>query len=305
MRKFIKRFLLGLLALVLVAVIGLAGSIAVDSLSMGGRVAALTNVDIPNGTLAPIRAYVARPKTPGPHPAVIMVHEFWGVKQDINDKAEALAAEGYLVVAPDAFRGRTTALLPGAIYNVVATPAEQVDADMTVVFKWLELQPDVLPNRIAIMGFCFGGGTAINQAVSNPGIAATAVFYGRPVTEASRLKGLGPVMGAFGGADSSISVDSVRAFESGLNTAGVKNEIKIYDGQPHAFVTDMNAIRAGGAPGEAWAQLLRFLDANLKSRAAVPASAPVATRGQGGVARSVGFEYLAMLAYEHALGHRH
>jgi carboxymethylenebutenolidase len=303
MLKLLKRIGIGLLALVLLLVVGLPASVGVDSALMGGRVAALTNTDIPAEGRT-IRAFVARPTTPGPHPAVIMVHEFWGVKQEINDKATALAAEGYVVIAPDAFRGRTTALLPGAIYNVVSTPAEQVDTDMTAVFKWLETQPDVLPNRIAIMGFCFGGRTAINHAVSNRDLAATAVFYGQPVTDSARLKGLGPVLGVFGGADASIPIADVNAFESGLKSAGVKNEITIYDGQPHAFVTDINAIRAGGPPGDAWAQLLRFLNDNLKqARTDAPnAQSPSPTAP---VAQPLSLSYIAGLAVEHALGHGH
>jgi carboxymethylenebutenolidase len=302
MLKLLKRVGIGVLALGALLVMGVLGTVVVDSALMGGRVAALTNTTIPNSTGPEIRAYVARPKTPGPHPAVIMVHEFWGVKQEINDKADALAAEGYVVVAPDAFRGRTTALLPGAIYNVVATPAEQVDADMGAVFKWLETQPDVLPNRIAIMGFCFGGRTAINHAVSNPNVAATAVFYGNPVTETDKLKGLGPVLGVFGGADASIPVAGVKEFETNLTAAGVKNEITIYDGQGHAFVTDMNAIRAGGAPGQAWAQLLRFLDATLKSQSS---DTPRIVERADREAASLELVYIAALAYEHALGHGH
>jgi len=107
----------------------------------------------------------------------------------------------------------------------------------------------------------------------------------------------GPVLGIFGGADQSIPVESVNAFDAALTEAGVPHDITIYDGQPHAFVQDAQGIKAGGAQGEAWDQMLTFLDANLKNKS---------TQGQNG--RSIAYDpafawkYYAMLVYEHAFG---
>jgi carboxymethylenebutenolidase len=128
-------------------------------------------------------------------------------------------------------------------------------------------------------------------------LAATVVFYGSPETDPQVLKNLpGPVLGIFGGADQSISVEEVNAFEEGLQVAGVPHEITIYDGQPHAFVTDIESIRAGGAQGEAWAQMLAFLSENLKN----------GISGRSGEAISYNavfpWRYYAMLVYEHAFG---
>ncbi len=298
MPKLLKR-ILGVVALLIVLLVaGVAAAIGIDSLGMGGRLDALTNTRIANAKGPEIRAYVVRPSTPGPHPALIMVHEFWGIRSDLQGKADDLAARGYLVVAPDLFRGRTTNSVPSAIYNVVSNPPEQVDADVEAVYQWLAQQPDVQANRIAIMGFCFGGGTSIRYSVTNPKLAATIVFYGMPITEPQKLKGLsGPVLGIFGGADTSIPVDSVRAFEAGLKNAGVVNEISIYDGEPHAFVKDMEGIRAGGAQGQAWEQLVNFLEAHLKHSAGAGRNASAQIPD-----RRVDMGYLLRLAYEHAFG---
>jgi carboxymethylenebutenolidase len=299
MLKILKRVVLLVIGLILVLVIGLAGTVAVDGLSMGGKVDALTNTRIPNASGPEIRAYVARPDTPGPHPAVIMIHEFWGIREELIGKADDLAAQGYLVVAPDLFRGRTTNMVPSAIYNVLSNQPAQIDGDVESVFLWLSTQTDVKANRIAIMGFCFGGGTSIRYSVSNPKLAGTIVFYGTPVTDAAKLKSLsGPVLGIFGGADTSIPLEQVRAFEAGLKQAGVPNEITIYDGQPHAFVTDMAAIRAGGPQGQAWAQLIKFLDGTLK-QSAIERRDVIARAPDAGI----DYVYLLRLAYEHTLGH--
>jgi carboxymethylenebutenolidase len=239
-------------------------SVPFDALIGRGRVAALTNMAIPNPAGPEVRAFVAYPPGPGPHPAVIMIHEFWGIREEIIGKAEALAAEGYVVVAPDTFRGNSTSWLPRAIYQTIRNDVAQVNTDLDAVFAWLSSQPTVLADRIAVMGFCYGGRTSLIYSLHNPETAATGIFYGMTDTTPEQLRTLGgPVLGIFGGADSSIPIAEVEALESNLVAAGVPHTFRIFPAQPHAFVTSIEAIRAGGAQGEAWALLLSFLNASL------------------------------------------
>ncbi len=263
--KVIKRILLGILSLVVGLAVFLVVSVAVDAALGGQRINAVTNTVIPGSGGPDVRAYVARPTGGGPYPAVIMIHEFYGINASILSKAEGLAAEGYVVVAPDTFRGSTTAWIPRAIYQVITSKPEQVNSDLDSVYAWLETQPEVDPKRVAVMGFCYGGRTALVYSLHNNRLAATAVFYGQPETDPAVLKTLpGPVLGIFGGADTSIPQEDVQAFDRGLAAAGVPHQVTVYPGQPHAFVHDMDSIRAGGAQGQAWAQLLAFLKANLQ-----------------------------------------
>ena len=153
MLKWIRRIVLSLISLVLVVVVALAAMIGIDTAAMSGRLDALTNTRLPGAGGAVIRAYVARPSGAGPHPAVIMIHEFWGIRPEILGKADDLAARGYVVIVPDMFRGRTTNSLPSAIVNVITNPPAQVDADLADVFTWLAAQPDVQADHIAVMGF--------------------------------------------------------------------------------------------------------------------------------------------------------
>jgi carboxymethylenebutenolidase len=112
------------------------------------------------------------------------------------------------------------------------------------------------------------------------------------------LKALpGPVLGIFGGADQSIPVEDVNAFEKALSDAGVMHEITVYDGQPHAFVHDAEGIKTGGAQGEAWSQMLAFLDANLRNRSTLNHGAVVADYHA-----PFAWKYYALLVYEHAFG---
>ncbi len=300
--KWLKRIGKVVLVLVLALLAFAGGSILIEGALGSGRVDGLTNTRIPNPGGPAVRAYVARPSTPGPHPAVIMVHEFWGLKQDIVGKAEALAKEGYVVVAPDLMRGSSTSSLVRAIFQVASTPMPQIDGDLDAVFTWLTTQPDVKPDRIAVMGFCFGGGASLRYSVNTGKPAATIVFYGTPISDAARLKNIsGPVLGIFGGDDGSIPVASVQAMEAGLKDAGVKNEISIYPEQPHAFVTSIEEINQGGPQQQAWNQLLAFLKQSLQASAPPRHTAVVAGASDG-----VDWGYIARLAWSHAIEtHQH
>ena len=296
--RLLKRILLGIVVFVAALIVFLVGSIAVDSLAGANRLEALADSVIPGANGDPdVLAYVARPEGEGPFPTVIMIHEFYGLNESIIGKAEGLAQEGYYVVAPDTFRGSSTAWIPRAIYQVISTKPETVNADLDTVYNWLEAQPEVDKDRIAIAGFCYGGRTSLLYSLHNNKLAATVVFYGSPETDPEILKNLpGPLLGIFGGADQSIPVEDVNAFEAGLLEASVPNEITVYDGQPHAFVTDIQSIRAGGVQAEAWAQMLAFLNENLKDGSSSQTVKPVSYTA------NFPWRYYAMLVYEHAFG---
>jgi carboxymethylenebutenolidase len=111
--KVIKRLLIILLAVMVVFIVFLAGSIVVDGVMGKSRLNSVTNTVIPGVNGGPdVRAYVAAPQGEGPFPVVIMIHEFFGLNESIIGKAQGLAEAGYLVVAPDTFRGSTTSWIP-------------------------------------------------------------------------------------------------------------------------------------------------------------------------------------------------
>jgi len=300
--KIVKRILLGLLGLLLALVVLLAGSIGLDFAIGRDRIQAVTNTIIPGLNGGPdVRAYVAAPPGSGPFPVVVMIHEFYGLNQSLVGKAQGLADQGYLVVAPDTFRGSTTAWIPRAIYQVITTKPDQVNQDLDAVYAWITSRPDAAVNRTGIVGFCYGGRAALNYSLHNNQLAATVIFYGSPITDPQVLQALpGPVLGIFGSADNSISVAEVRAFEAALNQAAIPNEITLYDGQPHAFMTDMQSIRAGGIQGQAWTQMLAFFQKNLKPGAA--ARQPVQPIAYD---PPFAWKYYVALAYEHAFGMSH
>jgi carboxymethylenebutenolidase len=303
--KRLKRIFLAILVLFVVVVVFLIGSIAVDYVIGADRLENIANITIPGGNGGPdVRAYMAKPDGDGPFPTVIIIHEFWGLNESIISKADLLAQEGYLVIAPDTFRGSTTAWIPRAIYQVISSKPENVNVDLDAVSTWLKSQPDVDAGRIAIAGFCYGGRTSLVYSLHNHQLAATVIFYGSPETDPAVLKTLpGPVLGIFGGTDQTIPVEDVNGFDAALTEAGVPHEITIYEGEPHAFVQDAEGIKAGGAQGQAWNQMLAFLETNLKNKTTLNGSSAVSK-----YRAPFAWKYYVMLVYEHAFGtarHRH
>lgn len=297
--KIAKRILLGLLGLMAGVVIILTGSIVIDFAIGSDRIKAVTNTSIPGQNGRPdVRAYVAAPQGSGPFPVVIMIHEFFGLNQSIVGKAQGLAEKGYLVVAPDTFRGSTTDWIPRAIYQVATTRPDQVNQDLDAVYAWIKSQPSAAVNQTGIVGFCYGGRASLTYSLHNDRLSATVIFYGSPIADPLVLRSLpGPVLGIFGGADNSISVEEVHAFEAALNQAGIPNQINIYAGQPHAFVKDIESIRSGGVQGQAWEQMLTFFEKNLKQGGA--SHAPIEHISYD---TPFAWKYYVLLAYEHAFG---
>lgn len=262
--RLIRRILIWLVLLVLAIVLFVVGSVVVDALIGGQRIDGLSNMAITGENDAQVYAHVARPADDAPKPAVIMLHDWRGMSADVNGKADDLAAQGYVVVAPDTYRGAVSSWFPRSMYLAISTPTERVNADLDAVYAWLEAQPDVDADRIAVMGFCYGGGKSLEYGLHNSRLAATVVFYGTLLTDATRLTSMaGPVLGIFGELDAQIPVDEVNAFEAALTEAGVQNQVTIYSERGHGFVKNVESIASDPQQRAAWDELIAFFKDNL------------------------------------------
>jgi carboxymethylenebutenolidase len=263
--KWLKRILLALLALLLLIIVLFAGAIVFDSL-FGPDTADFANTEYEDAEGNRLYGYLARPEGPGPHPAVLLIHEWWGLNEGITILADALAAEGYLVFAADGYRGNVTASLPRALWLRITTPTEQVEADIDSGLAYLRGLDGVDGDRVASMGFCFGGGHSLQLGLrQSENLALTVMYYGAVVTDPDLLRPLTdgqPVLGIFAEEDNTIFTEEVLEFEAALNSLDIKNEITIYPGVGHAFLTEENYNEPGPA-GDAWQQTLAFLEENL------------------------------------------
>lgn len=264
--QLIRRVLVGALILLVALVVGFGALIVGDGL-LGADATDFTNVTYPASDGTELHGYLTMPEGEGPFPGVLMVHEWWGLNEEIIELADAMAAEGYVVLAPDTYRGPTTSLIPRAIYLRVTVPEDRVDDDMLRAFDFLAGQDNVDAARIAVVGFCYGGGVALRHGILNDQIAATANLYGDRITDPGAFGALlepdaGPLLGIFGAEDAQIPLESVETFREALEIAGVAHTITIYEGVGHAFVQP-DLLDEPGAPREAWEQILAFFAETL------------------------------------------
>ena len=226
-----------------------------------------TYVTYPGPGGVELHGYLALPPGSGPYPAVLMIHEWWGLNRDITLLADALAKEGFLVLAPDGFRGSVATTPEQAMKQVTTTPPAQIAGDLDAALSFLRSHPLADPARVATVGFCFGGTQSMFQSTRQADLAATVIFYGGgPMQDASALGSMGrsgPVLGIYGEQDSSIPVAQVRAFENALKSRGISSTITLYPGVGHAFVKS-NTYRNGAAAEQAWRQMVAFLAGALK-----------------------------------------
>lgn len=264
--KWLRR-ILGLFGTVIgLLIIVLIGFIVIDA-AFGDSPTNYTNITYPGDDGETLHGYLARPETPGPHPAILLIHEWWGLNAGMTVLAEALAAEGYVVLAADAMQGRLTSNVPRALYMRLTTPQEVVQADLDAALNYLQGLPDVDPARTASMGFCFGGGESLQLGLrQSERLAVTIMYYGAVVTNPELLRPFTDgqaVLGIFGEEDQQIFVDDVIEFEAALNSLDIENQVTIYAGVGHAFLTEENYDKPGTA-GDAWQETLIFLEENLK-----------------------------------------
>ncbi len=199
-----------------------------------------------------------------PMPAVIMIHEWLGLNEHIKNQADILAKEGYVVLAVDLYRGEVAAdsnramELASSVRNNPVSAIENLQSAVNYV-KSLEM---VDGSRIASLGWCFGGDWSLQLALNsseNP-LAATVVYYGRPVTDTSSLSSISwPILGIFGDQDQAIPVESVKQFTSALNASGITNEIYLYEGVGHAFANPSGDNYAPKETADAWQKTIGFL----------------------------------------------
>lgn len=211
------------------------------------------------------RGYLVRPDMEGQFPGVIIIHEWWGLNDNIRNTANDLAKEGFVVLAVDLYDGKAAETADDA--RKYATEArnnpEKSINHLKAAAEFLR-QNRFVSGKVASFGYCFGGGMSMQLAL-NKEMDATVIYYGNLETNTSKLSNIQwPVLGIFGELDSGIPPETVREFESSLNELSIENEIYIYDDVGHAFANPSNAGHDPAKTADAWDKTVAFLNRNLK-----------------------------------------
>jgi carboxymethylenebutenolidase len=231
-----------------------------------------------DGATPGLKGVVGIPDGPGPHPAVVVVHEAFGITREMREQVEHLASLGYLTLMPDLYTAGGFVRCIGATVKAMQSGRGRAWADIEASRLWLGERSDTTGST-GIIGFCMGGGFALLAAVNGP-YAAASVNYGLLPKDLDEIEGSCPVVASYGDKDKTVR-DGAPRLEAAYTKHGVIHDVKEYPGAGHAF---MNARETGPAilhpltrimgirpnpeaAADAWQRITAFFDANGLQRA--------------------------------------
>src|SRR5277367_1355131 len=192
-------------------------------------------VQFPSGTET-VSGFLAMPEKPGRYPALVVIHEWWGLTDWVKEQTQKLAEQGYIALAPDLYRGQVTSDPEVAHELMRGLPQDRAVSDLRAALAYLVSRKDVKPGRIGSIGWCMGGGFSLQLAIHEPHLAACVVNYGALPTDPNDIQQIGaPVLGNFGADDRGITPADVSAFEKTMRGMNRRVDAKVYDGAGHGF----------------------------------------------------------------------
>ncbi|MCP3062859.1 dienelactone hydrolase family protein [Myxococcus sp. K38C18041901] len=215
--------------------------------------------------VAGTKMYLSLPEgAKGPLPAVLVIHEWWGLNPHIKHWADRLAANGYAALAVDLYGGKVATTSDEALALVKSVDPARAGQTLVTAYKFLQDDSRVKATRTGSLGWCFGGSMSLRTAMLVPELDAAVIYYGSPVTDVNELSTIkAPVLGIFGTRDASIPLEKVAEFRAALDQAGVPHRIVELDGE-HAFANPSGARYNEQSAAMAWAETSMFLEHHLK-----------------------------------------
>ena len=205
-----------------------------------------------------------------PLPAIIIIHEWWGLNDNVRAMADRLAGEGYIVLAVDLYGGEVAESPAGArqlMLSVVENP-DQASENIRKAYDFVNTAAGA--PKVGSLGWCFGGGWSLNTAMLFPDeLDASVIYYGQVTDDEDKLRAINvPILGLFGADDTGISVESVQQFEAALERLRKNYDIQIYPGAGHAFANPTGRNYNAEVAEDAWRRTLEFFGHNLGSGSA-------------------------------------
>src|SRR6266576_3673719 len=198
-------------------------------------------LDVPTADGASLRGELLLPPGQGAHPGVVVLHESFGLNDDIRRIAGRFAEAGYAALAPDLYsHGTRIVCLSRVMVDMVSGKLAREISDIHATREALAARPEVDAARIAVAGFCQGGGFALVAGAQQPGFSAAAVNYGMVPSDRSELDGVCPVVASYGARDRMVGRKMAEQLERHLSALGVPHDVKTYENVGHSFFSEVD-----------------------------------------------------------------
>jgi carboxymethylenebutenolidase len=230
---------------------------------------------VPDVTFETTSGYLAVPTgPPGPWPGVVVIHESWGLNGDIRAHADRLAAEGYLALAPDLYRGKSFVRCFRDVFRQLHAGSGPAFDTIDAARAWLAARPDCT-GKTGVLGFCMGGGFALLSAPRGQ-FSVASVNYGEVPADAERvLAGACPIVASYGGRDP-MGAQPPKRLGDALTTLNVPHDLKVYPDAGHSFMSTKPAALAPLAQlarldykpesaEDSWRRIFAFFGPHLRS----------------------------------------
>ncbi len=230
-------------------------------------------VTIPNGQ-DHLQAWVVYPERPDKAPVVVLIHEIYGLTDWVRAVADAYAAQGFLVVAPDLLSGKAPDGKGGsAAFNqdsarlaISQLADDEVESRLDATATWATAQPSAT-KAFGVVGFCWGGGTAYSWATKQPALKAAVGYYGVAPAPWSLDTVQAKVLGLYGGSDARVT-STMPDFRDRMKSLGKSYQAQVYEGAGHAFLRQQQGMNGANlkAAQDAWPRSIAFLKAALEGQ---------------------------------------
>jgi carboxymethylenebutenolidase len=210
-----------------------------------------------------MESYFVKPVGDGPFPGIVVIHEIFGLNDNIRGIANQFAQQGYAALAVDLFsnRNRTMCMLQ-LMHGMLFRPLKNgALADLQSTIAFLQKQPGVDSNRIGAVGFCMGGGYALQLAVTDKGMKAASAFYGAAPKPLEAFARSCPIVGSYPEKD--ITAKGARELDQVLEKYDVPHDIKFYPNTQHSFFNQQRTPFEVEASKDAWQRMLTFFHEHL------------------------------------------
>jgi len=208
-------------------------------------------------------SFLVQPEGVGPFPGLVVIHEIYGLNENIRGIANRFAEQGYAVLAVDLFSNRNRAVcMMQLIHGMLIRPLNNSTvSDLRSTLAFLQKQSDVDANRVGVVGFCMGGGFALQLAVTEKGMKAASAFYGAVPKPLEAFAQACPIMGSYPVKD--FTAQGARELDAVLERHNIPHDIKFYENTMHSFFNHPRTPIEEQAAKDAWQRMLSFFAQHL------------------------------------------